>query len=388
MAGPVLTASGLTIQTAAEILAEWLGQLRANASQPGLLAEPGTPLGVIGQTIADRERSLQEALQALYTSFGLDASGVSLDRVAQAFGLTRNTATRSTVVVPVTNTSGGPITITLGSQLRNTSTSDQFETTAALTLGAGATDNLSVQANVAGAIPVPSGITWGWITSGYSAVTFGANAAGAQGVAAETDAELRARWLVSYAVAGAGTMDAILTSMLALPGITDARVYENTTLSVGITTPEPISLLPAKSIVVVCYGTATSSDIAQAIWGVKPAGIETWGSSTGTATDSQGVAHSVDYEAASATTCNVVLTVTGSSADYDTAITAAVTALFTALTLGDDVIAQRIECAALDASGPDTTLVLSNTNTAGDGVDVAIDWNRYAALNSVTINHV
>lgn len=388
MAGPVLTSSGLVIQTAAEVLAEWLGQLRANASQPGLLAEPGTPLGVIGQTIADREVALQEAMQALYTSFGLDASGVALDRLAQAFGLIRSAATHSIVTVPVTNTSGGPLTITLGSQLRNTATSDQFESTAALTLAAGATDNLSVQANESGAVPVPATISWGWITSGYTAITFGANAAGTQGEAAETDAELRARWLVSYAVAGAGTMDAIGTAMLALAGITDARVYENATNAVGITTPETISLLPAKSIVVVCYGTATSTEIAQTIWDNKPAGIEAWGTSTGTATDAQGVTHSIDYEAASSTTCDVVLTVTGSSADYDTAMTAAVTAYFDDLTLGEDVIAQRIECAALDESGPDTILVESNTNTLGNGVDVTIAWNHYADLNSVTINHI
>jgi len=384
-----LTASGLTIQTIAEILAEALDAERTNASLPGLLAEPGSALGTINQTIADRERSLQEAIQAVYTSFSIDASGAALDRVAQAFGLARLGATHSIVTVPVTNTSGAPITITLGSQLRNTSTGDQFETTAELTLGAGATDNLECRATVAGAVPVPATITWGWITSGYTAVTFGNNAAGTQGTEAETDAELRSRWLVSYAVAGAGTIDSLVTALRALDGVTDARVYENTSLSVGITTPEIISLLPAKAFVAVVLGTATADQIAQAIWDHKPLGIEAWGSSNGTATDVNGATHTVDYEAPSAVACSIVVDITGSSGDYDAAINAALVALFAALTLGEDVINQRALCAVLDASGPDTTLVQVNINGLGVGVDQSVAWNEYAIFGgSATINHV
>jgi len=237
-------------------------------------------------------------------------------------------------------------------------------------------------------VSVPAGITWAWITSGYSAVTFGSNAEGTQGTVAETDAQLRSRWLVSYAVSGAGTVDSMITAVLALAGTTAGRVYENTALTLGITSPVIISSLPAKSFVVALVTTATAAQIASTIWDHKPIGIESWGSSSGTVVDAQGVTQTVYYEPATALTANIVLTVTGSSVAYDAAITAAIVTLFAALTIGDSVIAQRVECAALDASGPDTVLVEANINAAGNGVDLTGIWNKYPSQGTFTINHV
>jgi len=387
MAGPTLTAAGLTIQTVAEIAAEALGQLKVNANQPGLLAAPGSAVGATIQTIADRERSVQEALQASHTSFSIDASGVAQDRVAQAFGLARLVATKSTGTNAVTNTSGGPVTITVGSQLRDTNTGDQFETTAAFTIPAAGGDLLTIVANEFGAIPVPGG-AWEWITSGYTAITFGALTASAQGLDAETDAELRSRWLVSYAVAGAGTVDSLVTALRALDGTTDARVFENTSPALGIATPEIISALPAKAVVAVMLSTATASDIVAEIWSHKPAGIETFGASSGTVVDAQGVTQTIAYQTAAAVTANIVVTVTGSDSSYDAATDAAVTALIAALTISDDLNAQRLECAVLDASALSTVLVAANINGLGDGVDLAVAWDRYASIGSITTNHV
>lgn len=388
MAGPTLTAAGLTIQSIDAILAEVLSELRANASKPGLLAEPGTPLGSLLLTVADRERLVQELAQALYTAFSIDASGTSLDRIAAAFGIARKSATQSTVSIPVTNGGGAGIVIALGSQVENSDTGDQFSVTAELTLAPAASGTLTVQAIEAGAVPVPAAIAWAWISAGLGAVTFGVNTAGVQGSAAETDAQMRARWLVSLANPGAGPVDAIYAALIGLDGMTECRVYENTTSATGITSPEVISSLPGHSFVAVVRGTATSAAIAQAIHDTKPAGIRSFGATSATVTDAQGVSQTIYWQAAVANNTDVTLNITGSDASYDTAITAAVDAYFAALALGGDVIAQRVACEALDASGPDTTLVSVTLDALAANADKSIAWNEYASRNNITINHI
>ena len=187
---------------------------------------------------------------------------------------------------------------------------------------------------------------------------------------------------------GAGTVDSLVTALRALDGTTDARVFENTSLVLGITSPEVISTLPAKSFVAVILTTATASDIVSEIWDHKPIGIESFGSSSATVTDSQGVTQTVNYQAAASLTANVVLTITGSDASYDTATDAAVAALIESLRIGDDLNAQRLECAVLDASADSTTLVAADINGLGSGVDLSVAWNQYATVGTITTNHV
>lgn len=387
MAGPTLTAAGLTIQSVDAILAELLGQLRANASEPGLLAEPGTPLGSILLTVAERERLVQELAQALYTAFSIDAAGVSLDRVALAFGIARTAATQSTVTIPVTNGGPGAVTILVGSQLENSDTGDQFAVVTELTLAPAASGSLSCIAIQSGTVPVPAAITWAWISAGYSLVTFGVNVAGTQGSAAETDAEMRARWLTSLANPGAGTVDSIRAALEGVDGMEAVRVYENTTSITGITTPEVISTLPPHSFVALVRGSFAAQDVADAIGETKPAGIRSFGATSGTFTDSQGVAHTVYWQVSAANSTAVEVTLTGSSADYDAAIEAAIEGYFDGLDIGADVVAQRVACAVLDASGPDTTLVVVEFDALAPDVDKAIAWNAHATLGVVTINH-
>lgn len=389
MAGPTLTAAGLTIQTIDEIVAETLAALRVNASEPGLLAEPGSALGSILLTNAERERLLQELAQAVYSAFSIDASGTSLDRVGIAFGISRKAATQSTVTVPVTNGGGGPVTISAGSQLENSDTGDQFSVLAAVTIGAGLSDNISCRAIVAGSVPVPATITWAWITAGYGAVTFGNNAAGVQGSDAETNAEMRTRWLISLANPGAGTLDSIVAALAGVDGMDSVRAFENTSSATGITSPETVSALPGHSFVALTRGSATSANIAAAIWQTKPAGIASYGSTSAAVVDDYGVSHTVYWEAATANATTVTVTVTGSSSSYDAAITDAIEAYFEALDISDDVIAQRVACAVLDAAGDDATLVSVVLDALGANADKTIAWNKYATLSGApTINHI
>lgn len=96
-----------------------------------------------------------------------------------------------------------------------------------------------------------------WVTSfvGSSELTLVNPAAAVVGAAVETDAALRLRYFQVLAQAGAGTVQAILASVLALATVTQARVYENDSNVLGISTPESIPTLPAHSFLVVARGT-------------------------------------------------------------------------------------------------------------------------------------
>lgn len=104
----------------------------------------------------------------------------------------------------------------------------------------------------------------------------------------ETDADLRIRRATTLQVAGAGTPDAIRSKMLSVTGVTDVFVFENITLI-----PD-LAGRPPKSYEVVVAGGADQK-ITQTIWDTKPAGIQTLGTTTGTAIDRSGNAQPVRW---------------------------------------------------------------------------------------------
>lgn len=104
----------------------------------------------------------------------------------------------------------------------------------------------------------------------------------------ETDLELRTRRAETLQVAGAATPEAIRSRVLSLDGVTDVIVFENDTLVTDL------DGRPAKSFETVVNG-GEDQEIVDRIFLVKPAGIQTFGNQTGSALDSQGVAHTINW---------------------------------------------------------------------------------------------
>lgn len=104
----------------------------------------------------------------------------------------------------------------------------------------------------------------------------------------ETDEELRARRAATLQVAGAGTVEAIRSRLLALTGVTSVIVFENQTLITDI------SGRPGKSYECVVAG-GDDQEIYETIWASKPAGILTYGSMPGSVVDSQGFTQPVSF---------------------------------------------------------------------------------------------
>ncbi|MBG23767.1 MAG: hypothetical protein CMF22_10630 [Idiomarinaceae bacterium] len=104
----------------------------------------------------------------------------------------------------------------------------------------------------------------------------------------ETDEELRLRFSQSKELNARGTIDALFSNILGVEGVTEVNVYENVTNGVDALG------LPAKSFSAVVLG-GSSSTIADVIWQVKPAGIESFGNTTIGVIDSQGLPHDISF---------------------------------------------------------------------------------------------
>lgn len=157
----------------------------------------------------------------------------------------------------------------------------------------------------------------------------------------ETDTELRLRRIISLKQASAATKDAILAEVLEVNGVSAAYLYENL---------EDIEVddRPGHSFEVIVAG-GDDQDIADAIWRVKPAGIQTTnrGSAAGvTVTDSVGDTHTIYFSRPS--TKRIYVNVTYTLFDEEifpaggaSVIAQAVADYGNALAMGKDVIPKR-----------------------------------------------
>lgn len=158
----------------------------------------------------------------------------------------------------------------------------------------------------------------------------------------ETDEELRVRRLISLANPAAATRDAIVAAVRGVAGVSDVYLIEN------IETTVDIDGRPGKSFEVIVNG-GDSDEIAQAIWDVKPAGIETTNRGSAAAVvayDDDGNPHDVFFSRPAVTALYVQVDYTlfneedfpVSGASY---IADAVVAYGNTIGIGKDVIPQR-----------------------------------------------
>ena len=385
---------------------------------------------VLGRAIrvhSASEADIWELAEAVYTSFNpAFATGVSLDRLAQYAGLTRQQAQPSTVSLFVsgdyntlipngsfvdssvtsnrfitteavtlnnTNVSGLVIevitsqdstayTLTLGADTftYTTGTGESLATIAAglqavidadsdftatvintqqiqvdfasvfVPRSATITSNLSyrkidklvdAESEEIGPISQPANTidTIAAPVSGWDSVNNPVSAA--EGRFRETDEELRIRFKNSKELNARGTVDAIFANILSVVDVESVQVYENETNATDS------NGLPPKSFSVIVQG-GNNQTIADTIWDVKPAGIETFGNTTVSTTDSQGISHDISFSRPTPIDIYIDVTISASegetvAANADTQIIDALEAYFAAnFSVGDDVIYSRL----------------------------------------------
>jgi len=177
------------------------------------------------------------------------------------------------------------------------------------------------------------------------------------GRALETDAELRLRREELLRISGAGTVEAIRSTIRNITGVGQVFVFENATNAVdGFGRPP-------KSFEAVVQG-GVDQDIGETIWATKPAGIETFkepgpNGVTVVVTDSQGADHDVDFSRPTELRMYIAVTVqveagsfgAGDQAAGEQQVKEALELVGDSLQIGEDVIINKFLCAPFGVAG-------------------------------------
>lgn len=299
MAG--LTITGFSAKALSEIQDEVNVALLAGLS-PTLNLSSTSPFGQYSGVNASQMRQLWEALQEVYSSFDIEqAEGDALTARCRHVGVFRRPATKSTVSMNITIAAN---TYAAGSLVVHVDGDPEkrFALKEELTTAGGAITGVVFECEEEGAITANAS-TVTQIATGAPDLTEATNPAAASvGDDEETDTALRERWRQSTAIRGSTSVDAIRADLLEVDNVTDARVRENVT-----STTDGFGIPPGAVAAYVRGGDDT--EVAETLFNAKAGGIETYGTTTVEITDSQGIAHEVNFTRPTKIRCYAAATV-------------------------------------------------------------------------------
>ena len=346
-----------------------------------------SPAGQINGVMATQLRELWEVAQGLYSALDPDAATEdALAAVAAITGTVRAAATKSTVTATVNLDAGKTLSAGAVASVSGTPTS-RFVTIADATNSGGAPAAISVamEAETAGPVVANAGTLTVIISaqSGWNTIT---NALDATiGTDIETDEDLRIRREEDLRRAGAAAVDAIEADVRAVTGVTSCTVFNNPTNAAdgdGI---------PAHAFEALVLGGSVNP-IAQAIWDSMPAGIEAHGDTSGSATDSDGTAHTVAFTRPTEVPLYLDIFVTVDAGTYptdgDTQIQAAIAAWSQdALQVGDDLILSSMYPTIFGIAGVlDVTQIQAGTAPAPSGTsNITITSRQLGTIDTTDI---
>ncbi len=304
-----LTSTGFETKTITEIIDEINASLR-NLLGQNLSLDAATVLGIQVGVISDRIVELWELADDVYGSQYPDSAvDAALDGVCAITGTIREVAKKSSVTA--TLNIDAAVTVLAGSVVSvDGNPLARFVTLAdALGPGPGAQDvAVEMEAEETGPSAAPTG-TLTVIETPVAGWNSSTNAADAVlGSDIETNTALRLRRESELQAGGAGTVDAQRGGLLQVDDVTEVKVFENVTL---ITDGDGV---PGKATEAVVLGGA-DQDIIDKIWEKKGGGIETHGSESGTAIDSQGDSHTIEFSRPSVINIWIIVDVT-TDADF------------------------------------------------------------------------
>lgn len=272
---------------------------------------------------------------SVYRSFSpATALGDALTSNVKINGITRRSATNSTVDLLLTGTVG--TTITNGSVRDSNSVIWNLPATVVIgtdgTVVATATcASTGAVAALAGSITTINTPTRGWVsvTNPLAATV---------GVAAETDAQLRVRQSQSVALASLTPFDAVDGAIANVEGVTRHKLFENDTETTDA------NGLPAHSISAVVEG-GDATGIANTIRSVKGQGVSTYGTTAVVVTDKYGNPYTIRFSRPVDVPVYVSITLkalTGYTSDIGDEMKAAVASYINSLAIGDGVLLSRV----------------------------------------------
>ncbi|EPC3818964.1 baseplate J/gp47 family protein [Klebsiella oxytoca] len=297
--------------------------------------EPDSKDGQLVALVALAIHDANNTAISVYRSFSpVTALGDALTSNVKINGITRRSATNSTVDLLLTGAVG--TTITNGSVRDSNSVIWNLPATVVIgtdgTVVATATcASTGAVAALAGSITTINTPTRGWVsvTNPLAATV---------GVAAETDAQLRVRQSQSVALASLTPFDAVDGAIANVEGVTRHKLFENdqeVTDSNG---------LPPHSISAIVEG-GDATVIANTIRSVKGQGVTTYGTTAVIVTDRYGNPYTIRFSRPVDVPIYVSITLkalTGYSSEVGDEIKVAVAAYINSLAIGDSVLLSRV----------------------------------------------
>lgn len=373
---PQVNSAGISAPPFSDILTSLQASIAAIYGQDVYLGNDtmdGQLLAVFAKAMADGNA----AAIAVYNSFSPNtAQGAGLSSIVKINGIARLVPSNSTVLVLI----GGSVGITIVNGLVGDSAGNTWALPASVTIPSAGQISVTATCTTPGAIQaaIDTITTINTPTRGWSSVTNTADAA--PGATVETDAALRLRQAESVALPALSPIEATLAAVKAVPGVTEAVIYENDT---NVTDTNG---LPPHSIAVVVEG-GDATAIATAIADKKTPGCYTYGTTSVFVTDSAGITHQIRFFIPTDVRISVAVTIkegTGYTATTGIALRQAITDYINALSIGQLVSIARLYLPAQlnGGAGSDQYELLSldiSAFPASPGpVDVPIPFNAQA----------
>lgn len=327
---------------------------------------------------------------ATYNQFNPNtAVGVGLDSAVKTNGLTRHTATNSTVDLVLIGQAGTVIT----NGVATDDNENRWLLPEQVIIPVSGEITVTATAEEIGAIEAsPNTITQiGTPTLGWQSVNNPTQAT--VGVAVETDAQLRTRQARSTELASVSLWEGIVASLLNLEGVTRVSGVKN---DEDEPTPDGI---PGHTIAMIVDG-GDVDEIGKTIFLKKGEGVGTYGTTNTTYIDSFGFPNVIRFSRPTIVNVYVTLTITPSSTYISTVadeIKQRIADYINGLAIGESVnIARVLSNAVKDCTtGVDdrfdvTAIVMGEASGSQTAASIPIEWNEAASCDvdqiTVTLN--
>lgn len=320
---------------------------------------------------------------SIFNSFSpVTAQGVGLARNVKINGISKRIATYSTVDLTLVGQAGTVLINALAADILD----QKWVIPDGTTIPGGGTITVTATAQNVGAVSAEIGTVTKIYTPTRGWQTVNNAAAATQGVAVESDAELRTRQASSTANPSLTVFAGSVGAVQNLPGVTQARGYENDTNSTDA------NGIVAHSISHMVLGGNTLQ-IAQTIALHKTPGTGTVGTTLQPVTDSKGMPLNIRFTRPTVAVVGVEITLAakvGWSVDFEKLIAAAVAATINAVGIGNTVLITRLyapaylQGTAAGATFDIATIRIKKNAGAFGTTNVAINFDEYPKCDPLT----
>jgi len=343
-------------------------------------SQDGQWLAVLANAI---HNSNQSAI-SLFTSFAPTyAQGAELSSLVKINGLARQASSSSTAV--------GNVIGVVGTIINNGVVADAngnyWDLPASVTIPAGGTVAVTVTAQDSGNLTAGVGTINQIHTPQLGWQSFSNTSAAVPGAPVESDAALRTRQTISTAIPALAIKEAIFAAIGNTAGVTRFTVYENDTA-----TPD-VNGIPGHSLSAVVEGGSVA-DIAAAIAGRKPPGIQTYGSTSQIVYDTFGLPVTINYYPLTLVPIYFDITIaalSGYVATTGSLIISTLVAFVNSLSIGEDVYEAQAQASAslitlgLGKTFKITAFALDITPAPVATADLTIAFNAAASCQAADV---